>query len=134
MLSGDSDLSDAASETFSRSHSLRGGSKRESALRRTKTMLGPTLEKRTSNHNPLGSGDDASSMVVQMMEQKLKTATAQLKEEKKKRKKGDETTQQLLLQNEKFKQKLSETETKNKKLERDLKKSQDDARKFKVSF
>ena len=128
-----SDLSDASqSDTFTRSTSMRH-SRRESSLRRHKTVLGPTLDRRQSNQNPL-LGDDASSMVVQMIEQKLKTATSQLKKEKKERKKADETLAQLLVQNEKLNQKLSESATKCKKLEKDLKKSQEDLRKYKVQL
>lgn len=80
-------------------------------LKRAKTL---------KNIELMDEEDDASTIVVQMMEKKLKDKHNQYKIEKAKRIRFEERTSQLLIENEKYKEKLSEIQQQNNKFNKQI--------------
>eukprot|EP00486_Rosalina_sp_Unknown_P002912 CAMPEP_0201566378 /NCGR_PEP_ID=MMETSP0190_2-20130828/6114_1 /ASSEMBLY_ACC=CAM_ASM_000263 /TAXON_ID=37353 /ORGANISM="Rosalina sp." /LENGTH=708 /DNA_ID=CAMNT_0047985003 /DNA_START=31 /DNA_END=2157 /DNA_ORIENTATION=+ len=77
-------------------------------------------------------GQDASQMVVQMMESKVKNLQNQLKLERMKRKKTDELAQSLLTQNEEYKRQIGDLQSSSTKHRSENKQFKDSLRKFKT--
>mmetsp|Transcript_47423 Transcript_47423/g.76072 ORF Transcript_47423/g.76072 Transcript_47423/m.76072 type:complete len:722 (+) Transcript_47423:64-2229(+) len=76
-------------------------------------------------------GPDASQMVVQMMETKVKNLQNQLKLERTKRKKTEELAQSLLTQNEEYKKQVADLQGANSKFRGESKAIKDQLRKLK---
>ena len=77
-------------------------------------------------------GPDASQMVVQMMETKVKSLQNQLKLERTKRKKTEELAQSLLTQNEEYKKQIGDLQQSSTKSRQENKSYRDQLRKFKT--
>ena len=106
-------LQDINDDNLSESSDVNSLHKRKTSLmemRRNKTL---------KDLDALNGEQDASTMVVQMMEKKLKDKIQQYKIEKAKRQRFEERAQQLLIENEKYKIQLAELKARNIQLTKD---------------